>query len=191
MSDVIACQAITYKKAYDLISEFHYLGNKRFIGQFCFGIFENQILVGAVVYSPLSVPESAMSAFGLPRGHYADLVEMSRMVLSPRHNGANYGSQLIGYSLRQLKQAKIRAVITYADSSRHYGAIYQACNFGYYGLTAAKKDFYLNDGQKLSRGKTKGLEGTWKPRSRKHRYLYIFDKSLPIRWQKEPYPKNA
>ena len=181
---------ISYGEAYKLVSKFHYLGNKRFIGQYCFGIIDNYNIIGAIVYSPLSVPNSAQSAFGLPRGHYPDLLEMSRMVLQPNLNGKNIGSQLIAYSLRQLKKQKIRAVISYADSSRHIGTLYQACNFSYHGLSPQKNDFFFDDGTKLSRGKCKGEKGQWLPRSRKHRYLYIFDKDLKTIWPQEPYPKT-
>jgi len=142
-----------------------------------------------VIYSPLSVPNSALSAFGLPRGSYPDLLEMSRLVLEPSLNGKNIGSSFIAYSLRELKKKNIRAVISYADSDRHVGAIYQAANFGYYGLSPQKNDFIFANGKKLTRGKSKGFAGKWIPRSRKHRYVYLIDKSLNIIWPKERYPK--
>jgi hypothetical protein len=41
----------------------------------------------------------------------------------------------------------------------------------------------------LSRGKSKGKDGQWQPRSRKHRYLYLIDKKLQPIWKQEPYPK--
>ena len=185
----LTVEPIAYNNAYELVSAFHYLGTKRFMGQHAFGLIEDLKVIGAVVYSPLSVPNSATSAFGLPRGNYPDLLEMSRLVLEPELNGKNYGSMLVGRSLRMLKQRGIRAVISYADSSRHNGAIYQACNFGYYGLTAAKADFYLIDGTQVTRGKVKGLEGQWLPRTRKHRYLYLLDKRLKPIWEQQPYPK--
>ena len=189
MINNIEVQPISYDHAYELVNAFHYLGAKRFIGHHAFGLIKDLQAIGAVVYSPLSVPESAKSAFGLPRGHYPDLVEMSRLVLEPNLNGQNYGSMLVGRSLRLLKQRGIRAVISYADSSRHNGAIYQACNFGYYGLTAKKSDFQHVSGKKIMRGKTKGLEGQWEPRSQKHRYIYLIDKTLQPLWVQEPYPK--
>jgi GNAT superfamily N-acetyltransferase len=185
----LTVEPITYSNAYELVNAFHYLGSKRFMGQYVFGLIQDLTVIGAVVYSPLSVPNSATSAFGLPRGNYPDLLEMSRLVLEPELNGKNYGSMLVGRSLRLLKQQGIRAVISYADSSRHNGAIYQACNFGYYGLTALKSDFFLADGTQISRGKVKGLDGQWRPRTRKHRYLYLLDKRLQPIWKQEPYPK--
>lgn len=180
---------ITYREAYKLVSNYHYLGSKRFIGQYCYGIIQDYQIVGAIIYSPLSVPNSALSAFGLPRGNYPDLLEMSRLVLEPSLNGKNIGPSFIAYSLRELKKKKIRAVISYADSDRHVGAIYQAANFSYHGLSPQKNDFILSNGKKLSRGKSKGLNGVWIPRSRKHRYVYLIDKSLTIIWPKENYPK--
>jgi len=180
---------ISYAEAYKLVSAYHYLGRKRFIGQYCFGIIKDYQIVGAIVYSPLSVPNSALSAFGLPIGSYPDLLEMSRLVLEPSLNGKNIGSSFIAYSLRELKKKKIRAVISYADSDRHVGAIYQAANFGYYGLSPQKNDFILDNGKKISRGKITAYKGVWKPRSRKHRYVYLIDKSLKIIWPKEKYPK--
>lgn len=181
---------ISYAEAYKLVSQYHYLEDKRFIGQYCFGIIQDWQIVGAVVYSPLSVPNSAQSAFGLPRGNYPEFLEMSRLVLEPSLNGKNIGSKFIAYSLRELKKKNIKAVISYADSSRHVGAIYQAANFGYYGLTPQKNDFIFADGSKLSRGKSKGFEGKWIPRSRKHRYVFLLDKKIKVIWPKEPYPKE-
>ena len=87
------------------------------------------------------------------------------------------------------KETNVRAILAYADSDFHNGTIYRACNFTYYGLTKPKKDFWIAqaDGSfiKHSRGKTKGVAGEWRPRSRKHRYLMVFDKTLNIRWKAE------
>lgn len=184
-------QRIKYREAYNLVASFHYLGPKRFIGQYCFGLYIENELQGAVVYSPLSVPNSATSAFGLPRGSYPQFLEMSRLVLNPHLNGANYGSFLIARSLRELKKLKIQAVISYADSARHVGAVYQAANFTYHGLSPQKNDFIFADGRKLTRGKCKGFEGKWVPRSRKHRYLYLLDKKIECIWKQEQYPKKG
>ena len=54
-------------------------------------------------------------------------------------------------------------------------------------MTSPKKDFYYADGTKHSRGKVKGAEGEWKERTRKHRYLMIFDKELEkkLKWEKD------
>jgi hypothetical protein len=94
----------------------------------------------------------------------------------------------VSRAIRQLrKDTEVKAILSYADNDYHVGTIYRACNFKYYGLTDRKKDFYFADGTKHSRGKVKGVEGEWKERSRKHRYLMIFDKELEKRltWKEE------
>jgi hypothetical protein len=61
-------------------------------------------------------------------------------------------------------------------------------------LTAIKKDFWIlqEDGTyiKHQRGKIKGLKGEYRPRTRKHRYLIVYDKNLKCLWNKQPYPKG-
>jgi len=189
---VINVIVIPIKKndAYKIISEFHYLGTRRFLCKFAFGLFDENELVGCVVYGGLSVPETAQGAFGRPRGNYEDLSEMHRLVLHPDLNGKNYGSELVGKSLRQLKLYGVKAVISYADSSRHIGAVYQACNFIYCGLTKPKKDYQLPDGSIKQRGKVVGLNGKWIDRPRKHRYVYLLDKNINLLWGIQPYPKK-
>lgn len=189
-SSIYSITNIGWKEAAKLVSQFHYLGKTRFLGSQCFGLLADGCLVGCVVYGPLSVPNTAQSAFGLPRGNYPDLVEMHRLVLASSFNGANAASYLVGRSIRELKRNNIRAVISYADSSRHVGSVYQACNFTYHGLSPQKVDYYIN-GKKLSRGTIKGKEYTSVPRSRKHRYVYLIDKKLEIIWPKSEYPKST
>jgi hypothetical protein len=181
---------ITKNEAHALVTKHHYLGSRKFMAKYCYGLFIDDQLVGAVVYGGLSVPNTAQGAFGRIRGNYNDLAEMHRLVLDPSLNGANYGSQLVGRSLRSLKLAGIKAVISYADSSRHLGGIYQACNFIYCGLTKPKKDFMLSNGTIKQRGKVVGLEGHWIDRPRKHRYVYLIDKSQTLLWEVQPYPKK-
>ena len=45
-----------------------------------------------------------------------------------------------------------------------------------------QKDFYFTDGTKHSRGKIGDAEGEWRDRSRKHRYVMVFDKKLDLLW---------
>jgi len=82
-----------------------------------------------------------------------------------------------------IKETNVRVILSYADSSRHSGTIYKACNFKYYGLTKPKKDFYYADGTKHSRGSVKGVAGEWRERTRKHRFLMVFDKKLNVLWE--------
>ena len=172
---------ITRQEAASLVSKHHYLGDKPFRCSHAYGLFDGEI-VGAIVFHGLSAPETAVGAFGLPRNEQHGLWEIGRLVLRPDYNGGNHGTRLLWGALRLLREAEeVRAIITYADSSLHSGGIYRAGNFKYYGLTASKKDFFV-DGHIQERGKTKGVAGEWRDRSRKHRYLYVFDKTLEARW---------
>ena len=137
--------------------------------------------LGACIFSNLPVPEIAVGAFGLQRNEQEGLFELSRLCIDPEVQKEEYNitSWFVSRSIRQLrKDTKVKAILSYADSNRHTGTIYRACNFKYYGLTDRKKDFYYSDGTKHSRGRTKGQEGEWKDRTQKHRYLMIFDKKL-------------
>jgi len=182
---------ISKKEAKDLISKYHYLGNKGFRSGVIYGLFENNILIGCAVYHGVSAPETVVGAFGLKRDEQEGIWELGRLVLLPEYNGGNYGSHLVGKSLKQLRHNyKAKCVISYADSSLHNGGIYRACNFLYCGMTSQKKDFYV-DGIKQERGKTKGVVGgEWRARPLKHRYITIFNNNLRkrLKWKVETYP---
>jgi hypothetical protein len=140
---------------------------------------------GVCIFTGLPVPELAKSAFGLSRTEQDGLFELSRLCIHPdvQKEEHNITSWFVSRAIKKLrKDTKVRAIISYADSEFHNGIIYRACNFKYCGLTDPKKDFYFKDGTKHSRGKVKGMEGEWKERSQKHRYVMIFDKSLELKW---------
>ena len=117
------------------------------------------------------------------------------MCLNPNITEKNILSWFVSVCIRLLKkQTEVKSILSYADSSLHTGFIYQATNFGYYGLTDQKKDFWfeLEDGSfmKHQRGPVKGKKGEWRNRDRKHRYLLVFDENLTCLWEKQPYPKS-
>jgi len=146
--------------------------------------------LGVCIFTTLPVPEIAVGAFGLERNQQKGIYELSRLCIHPDIQKEEYNitSWFLSRCIRRFKKdANVSAILSYADSTRHNGIIYRACNFKYYGLTDSKKDFYYADGTKHSRGSVKGLEGEWKDRSRKHRYLMIFDKELQKRltWKEE------
>jgi len=176
----------------DLLYTHHYLKDesKDFKSGYNYGLFKHPEwecplriggCVGVCIFTGLPVPEIAVGAFGLNRDEQQGLFELSRLCILPeiQSNEYNITSWFVSRSVRQLrKDTEVKAILSYADSNRHTGTIYRACNFKYYGLTDRKKDFYYSDGTKHSRGRTKGQKGEWKDRTQKHRYLMIFDKSL-------------
>jgi hypothetical protein len=184
----------------DLLNTFHYLKDesKDFKSGFNYGLFKSDstdvLHVGgslaACIFTKIPVPEIAVGAFGLNRNEQEGLYELSRLCIHPDIQSEEYNitSWFVSRTIRQLrKDTEVKAIISYADINHHTGTIYRACNFKYYGLTDAKKDFYYADGTKHSRGSVKGKEGEWKHRSRKHRYVMMFDKNLKCLWNTESY----
>jgi hypothetical protein len=180
---------ITAAQAAPLLGEHHYLSSisKGFKSGDNYGLFrvgETEVL-GVCLFTNFPVPELVVGLFGLPREQQHGMVELSRLCVDPtvQKTEHNITSWFVSRCLRLLRKSReVRAVLSYADADYHSGTIYAACNFKYYGLSAAKNDFYTADGVKLSRGKTKGLAGEWRPRSQKHRWLIIFDKTLTPKW---------
>lgn len=175
----------------NLLYSYHYLKDesKDFKSGYNYGLFRSSITdvlhvgecLGACIFTGLPVPEIAVGAFGLERDQQDGLFELSRLCIHPEIQKTEYNitSWFVSRCIKRFKKdANVRAILSYADSSRHNGIIYRACNFKYYGLTDSKKDFYYSDGTKHSRGSIKGISGEWRDRSRKHRYLMVFDKEL-------------
>ena len=185
----------------ELLYTYHYLKeeSKDFKSGFNYGLFRRTEwecplrigrCLGACIFTGLPVPEIAVGAFGLNRNEQQGIFELSRLCIEPSTQSYehNITSWFVSRAIRQFrKDTKVKAIISYADSNHHVGTIYRACNFKYYGLTDRKKDFYYSDGTKHSRGKIKGSEGEWRERSRKHRYLMVFDKELKKRltWEEQ------
>ena len=160
-----------------------------------YGLYKGEKLIGVAVFHGPSVPETAQSCFGLTRTEQQGIWELGRLAVDDESKVKNLTSWFLSRCIKQLRKDKdVRAILTYADTDYHKGFIYQALNFKYYGLSAPKKDFWVEqaDGsfKKQSRGKTSGVKGEWRPRSRKHRYVLVYDKSLKVKWCDEPYPKS-
>lgn len=187
----------------ELLYTYHYLKDesKDFKSGFNYGLYRSTVTdilrvgscLGTCVFTGLPVPEIAVGAFGLERNQQEGIYELSRLCIHPDIQKEEYNitSWFVSRCIRRFrKDTTVRAILSYADSSKHSGVIYKACNFDYYGLTAPKKDFYYSDGTKHSRGSIKGEEGEWKKRTRKHRFLQVYDKELSVLWEKQKYHKN-
>ena len=188
---------VSKREAEELLLEYHYLKDvsKSFRSGYNYGLFlKNDFcplkiggLLGVCIFTGLPVPEIAQGAFGLERHEQEGLYELSRLCVHPDIQLEEYNitSWFVSRAIKQFrKDTNVKAIISYADSDFHSGTIYRACNFVYAGLSDSKKDFYFADGTKHSRGKVKGAEGEWRERSRKHRYVLVFDKSLKLFWKK-------
>ena len=181
----------------DLLYTHHYLKDesKDFKSGFNYGLFKHTDwecplriggCIGVCIFTGLPVPEIAVGAFGLERDQQEGLFELSRLCIDPKVQEEEYNitSWFVSRCIKRFrKDVNVRAILSYADSNIHSGTIYRACNFTYFGLTDPKKDFYYADGTKHSRGSVKGLEGEWRDRSRKHRFMIVYDKSLDVKWK--------
>jgi hypothetical protein len=184
----------------DLLYTHHYLKDesKDFKSGFNYGLFRSTFecplniggCLGTCVFTGLPVPEIAVGAFGLERNQQQGIYELSRLCIHPDIQKEEYNitSWFLSRCIRRFrKDATVRAILSYADADHHTGVIYRACNFQYYGLTDPKKDFYYADGTKHSRGSIRGSDGEWRNRSRKHRYLMVFEKGLNPLWKEQKY----
>jgi len=189
---------VNKQEAKRILDEYHYLTgiSKGFKSGYNYGLYDKKEkeVVGVIIFTNFPVPELGKGMLGLERNDQEGLFELSRLCLIPRvqKEEHNLASWFVSKAIKELKRdTPVRVILSYADSKYHKGTVYRACNFRYYGLTDPKKDFYrkLEDGTfvKQSRGKTKGVEGKWLDRTRKHRFLLVFDKKLVVKWKEANY----
>lgn len=191
---------IDHSLADDFLKRHHYLAQQGngFLGRVQYGLFTNDNqFVGVVVFAGVSVIETLIGAFeGFERfSNQEGFWELTRLSMDDAKKKPNLTSWFLSKCIKKLRsEQQVRAIISYADSKYHKGYIYQATNFKYYGLASQKSDFFEQmpngESRQVWRGSVKGLKGEWIPRSRKHRYMLVYDKTLKVKWQEEPYPKG-
>ena len=180
------------KVAKPFLGKYHYLSKKSkgFRTKYNFGLHKGAQLVGICIFTGFSVKETAKGLFG---SYEQDgLYELSRLCLAPKEQETehNLASWFVSRCIKKLRRTTgVKAILSYADSDYHKGTVYRACNFKYYGLSKSKNDFWIKneDGTfiKHNRGPIAHLSGEWRPRSRKHRYLIVYDKNLKIHWEEQ------
>lgn len=205
MKDDYFIDKVSKEEIKNLLYNYHYLKDesKDFKSGYNYGLFKSSVsdilhigdCLAACVFTKIPVPEIAVGAFGLQRHEQDGLYELSRLCVHPDLQKTEYNitSWFVSRCIKRFrKDARVRCILSYADANHHSGIIYRACNFTYYGLTDPKKDFYYADGTKHSRGSVKGIDGEWRNRSRKHRYLMVFEKELKNRltWKEEKWYNN-
>lgn len=151
----------------------HYLGDVEFISQVNFGAYWEQKLEGAISYGP---PNATDLKGYWDRHTQNNWFEIKRLALSPLCP-RNSESRFIAITTKLLRRvADVKGIVSYADDAQgHKGTIYKASGFESLGMTAPKKDFWV-DGRIQQRGPTKGVKGEWRERSRK----WLFVKKLNL-----------
>ena len=205
MKDEYFIDKVSKEEIKNLLYTYHYLKDesKDFKSGFNYALYRKSFTdvlrigspIAACVFTSFPVPELAVGAFGLQRNEQEGLYELSRLCVHPNVQKEEYNitSWFVSRCIKRFrKDTKVKAILSYADSNHHTGVIYRATNFRYFGLSSPKKDFYYADGTKHSRGSVNGAEGEWRVRSRKHRYLMVFDKDLKKRltWKEEKWYNN-
>jgi hypothetical protein len=109
-----------------------------------FGIWENNIFIGSIIYS-----RGASSNIGKPYNLLQTQVcELTRIALN---NHKTFVSKLISMTISIIKNKyeNIQLIISYADyNQNHLGKIYQATNFIYTGMTSETYEYYDTNGKK-------------------------------------------
>jgi hypothetical protein len=191
----------TKKECKFILEKYHYLSqeSKGFKTGENYILYYNHTPVGTCIFTGFPVPELLVGMFGIDRDtNQQGFYELSRLCLDPniQKNEHNLSSWFVSRCIKDLKYKKnVRCILSYADSRYHTGKVYKALGFGYYGLSTKKTDFYrkLDNGEykKQQRGKTKGIEGKWTERPRKHRYVLLYDNTLTLKWKKQKYIKGG
>lgn len=199
--DIFEIRRVSKEDAIKIVADYHYLGTKKFMFTVGYGLyFKNDNILdgydemlGCATFGVVGGIVALKGWFSVDNSHSTEFFELTRLVMLPKMNGCNATSFLLGNAIKDIKKnfKDIRAIVTLADNSMHCGAIYQACNFKYFGLANKKTDFVPLGGNNLNpRGKTKDTHGVWIPRTQKHRYCYIIDKTLKINYEEQPFPKG-
>ena len=176
---------------------------------YSYGLTRDGSLVGVVTYGTPASSPLRNGVAGRENSQY--VLELNRLCL--RDNMPNEASRLVAGSIKLLPKNKI--IISFADKEQeHRGVVYQACNFTYHGLSAKRTDWAIK-GKEHLHGQTvadefRGVENRskamrekygdafyLKPRSRKHRYIYLhghksWKKNVRklIRYPEQSFPKK-
>lgn len=152
----------------------------------CYGLFEEESMIGVLCFATPCSENVRASVFG--KDYKDNVTELHRLFVVD-NTPKNTESWFISKCLKLLKKNKpeIWAVLSFADSTMgHNGTIYQATNAIYCGLTS-KATFYLDSNGSLRHPRQNGVNISvddaitrgWCPVKRlaKHRYLYLLPNS--------------
>lgn len=182
---------IPYKVARDYITEHHYSHGCSGMANPCYGLFETRNdglfgeqdhLIGALMFATPCSEDVRASIFG---EEYKDwVIELHRLHVldgTPKNTESWFISRCL--SMIKTDLPRIRAVISFSDSTEgHTGIVYQATNFYYCGTTGSKV-FYRDKTGRLRHPRQSGVDITpemakemgWTPERReaKNRYIYL------------------
>lgn len=188
------------------IREHHYSHGSH-NGPTCFGLYDNDVLIGVCAFATPCSENVRRSVFGAE--HVDRVSELHRLVILDQ-TPTNTESWFIARALRLFKERRPQtwAVLSFADATEgHAGTIYQATNAIYTG-TSGRATFYRDGDGRLRHPRQNGVNVTlaeakvrgWTPvkRDGKHRYLFLLPDNRAHRRElmrmlvltSLPYPKN-
>ena len=186
----------------DLITQEHYLHSMPAAARLCFGVYQDDVLAGAIVFTAGARQGHKLLVAARPQ----EVATLARLWLSdglPK----NAESRVIGVVLRHLRRhTDWKLLLSYADPSvGHVGIIYQATGWLYLGSSSPTSYVDLGDGQLLhprtvyerygsnaiGHLRRTGIPAHRQPVASKYRYAYLLDPSWHWRLRETPktYPK--
>lgn len=176
---------IDCKTAKDYIRKNHYSHGCHNGPSPCYGLFENNNLIGVLMFATPCSENVRASVFGKEyKDSVTELHRLHILDVTPK----NTESWFISRCLKLLKNDKpnIKAVITFSDSTEgHNGTIYKATNAYRIGQTGSAT-FFIDETGRLRHPRQNGVniskeqakEKGWVPckRTAKNRFLYLIPK---------------
>jgi hypothetical protein len=126
------------------LGKYHYL-HKTGNNKIKLGFYLGDILIGLVIYGPITRNESA-TRLGLKPG---ELLELTRLCIHPGYQIKNFASWMISKSIKLIKNKHqhIKKLISFADSTfNHDGVIYKASNWKLDGIVEPSYWYVDKDG---------------------------------------------
>ncbi len=123
---------ITIKEARLLLQQHHYLKSCSNNAS-CFGVFQNNSVVGVVCFQ-IPCSENVRSSI-LGHQHKQYVIELGRLALTP--DCKTPASQIVAAAIKALQQYRIqqnkkpyKAILSFADTAQgHHGGVYQAMSW--------------------------------------------------------------
>lgn len=173
---------IPCKQAKEYIIKNHYSHGCHNAPSPCYGLFDNNELIGVLMFATPCSEAVRASIWG--EEYKNSVIELHRLHILDV-TPVNAESWFISKCIKMLKQDRpqTKGIISFADTTQgHNGIIYQATNFWYIGKTCSAT-FYLDENNRLRHPRQNGVniskadakEKGWIPVKRyaKNRYLYI------------------
>ena len=160
-----------------------------------YSVYENGIFIGVIIYG-VGASATLHKQFNLEN---VEVCELVRIALKKHINPV---SKMIAITLKKIKKdnPNLRIIVSFADTNQnHNGAIYQASNWIYTGISAKVTEYFYNNKwrhttdvyKRLNSESIKNLKK--RKRDGKHRYIYPLDKEMKDFCLKlsKPYPKKC